>query len=80
MEAKEQAEYLISEFSLNIMGEIGHKLSMSEVIGIAKRLAITAVNKILSVLKDYTVDYFIQGTYEYYEDVKKELEAYGQDK
>lgn len=80
MEAKQQADLMVAEFSLTVLSKIGHKLDMSDVTEIAKASASLAVDRILSVLKDYTVDYFIQGTYEYYEDVKKELEAYGKNK
>lgn len=80
MEAKQQANLMIAEFSLAVLASMGHEINMDKVTLIAKSSAILAVDKILSVLKDYTVDYFIQGTYEYYEDVKKELEAYGKNK
>lgn len=76
METKEQAENLIAEFSLNILAEMGHKLPMNEVTGIAKRLAIAAVDKIINQITHWCPAHILN----FWMNVKKELENYGKDK
>jgi hypothetical protein len=68
---KEQAENLIAEFSLNILAEMGHKLPMNEVTGIAKRLAIAAVDKIINQVTNWCPAHILS----HWMNVKKELDG-----
>lgn len=70
---QEKAKSLISIVSLEILSEIGHKLSMDEVKKIAKQCAILSVEEILSTLYDYHYDSG-SGAYEYWTEVNQELQ------
>ena len=71
---KEKAKSLISIVSLEILSEVGNKLSIDEVKKIAKQCALIAVDEILSTLYDYHYD-SASGAYEYFTEVKQELES-----
>ena len=74
IDPKEQAENLIAEFSLNILAEMGHKLPMNEVTGIARRLAIAAVDKIINQITHWCPAHILN----HWMNVKNELD--GKDK
>ena len=70
---QEKAKSLISIVSLEILSEVGNKLSMYEVKKIAKQCAILSVEEILSTLYDYHYDSG-SGAYEYWTEVNQELQ------
>ena len=70
---QEKAKSLISIVSLEILSEVGNKLSMYEVNKIAKQCAILSVEEILSTLYDYHYDSG-SGAYEYWTEVNQELQ------
>jgi len=71
---QEKAKSLISINSLTILSVVGNKLTMSEVKEIAKEFTLLEVDEILSTLYDYHYDSG-SGAYEYYTEVKQELES-----
>ena len=50
MEAKQQADLMISEFSLVVLSQVGHKLDMDVVTEIAKSSVRLAIDRIIMVL------------------------------
>ena len=70
---KEKAKSLISIVSLEILSEVGNKLSINQVKDIAKQCAILSVDEVLSTLYDYHYD-SASGAYEFFTEVKQELE------
>ena len=70
---QEKAKSLISIISLEILSEVGNKLSIDEVKKIAKQCAILSVDRVLSTLYDYHYD-SASGAYEDFTEVKQELE------
>ena len=73
MTPQEKTKYLISINTLAILSVIGNKLSMIEVKEIAKQCTIIAVDEILNVLSEYTIEPFVFDI-EYWQEVKQESE------
>jgi hypothetical protein len=70
---KEKAIKLVSMNELIVLAEIGHKLTMDERVGIAKRQAIETCNEILVIMNE---EYFSDShKIEYWQEVKKEIES-----
>ena len=70
---EEKAKYLISINTLAILSVVGNKLTRFEMKDIAKEFTLLEVDEILSTLYDYHYD-SASGAYEYYTEVKQELE------
>ena len=68
---QEKAKKLISINSVTILSEIGSKLTMYEVKQIAKQCALLSADEVLSTLYDYDSG---SGAYDYWQEVKEELE------
>jgi hypothetical protein len=73
MEAQAQANFLIAEFSLAVLAEVGHKLDMDVVTAIAKASALIAVKHLIANEK------LEAGDHPYWEEVKQYIESYGKD-
>jgi hypothetical protein len=73
MSPQEKAKSLISINSLTILSEVGRRLTMDEVKQVAKQCSLLSINEILSTLYDYHYDSG-SGAYEFYTEVKQELE------
>lgn len=87
MEAKEQAELMIAEFSLTVLSKIGHKLDMSDVTEIAKASALLAVHRVLQATSKIYGELNFEDVFElneikidpYWKEVKQHIKAYGKD-
>ena len=73
MTPKEKAKQLVSINSVTILSEVGSKLTMYEVKEIAKQSALITIDEVLSTLYDYHYD-SESGAYEYWKEVKQEIE------
>ena len=76
MEAKQQSDLLIAQFSLAVLAEMGHKIDMDKVTAIAKGSAILAVDKMIEEVTHWCPAHVLNS----WMNVKKELEAHGKDK
>ena len=78
MEAKEQADLMISEFSLVVLSKIGHKLAMSDVTEIAKSSARLAIDRIIAVLNPQDLGLEMEKAFDdidYWKDVKQYIDG-----
>jgi hypothetical protein len=71
---QEKANSLVSIISLEILSEVGNKLTMDEVKKIAKQCAILSAEETRYTLYRNHYD-SASGAYEYYTEVKQELES-----
>ena len=81
MEAKEQADLMIAEFSLAVLSKIGHKLDMKDVTEIAKSSASLAIDRIIAVLAPQDLGLEMERAFEeidYWKKVKQYID--GKDK
>ena len=74
MEAKQQADLMIAEFSLAVLASMGHEINMDKVTLIAKSTAALSVDKIIATITHWCPAHILN----YWMDVKKELD--GKDK
>lgn len=52
MTPKQQSNDLIGKFSMNILAELGHKISLDEVAALAKSSSIILLDEILAIYYD----------------------------
>ena len=74
MEAKQQADLMIAEFSLAVLASMGHEINMDKVTLIAKSTAALSVDKIIATITHWCPSHILI----YWMNVKKELD--GKDK
>ena len=71
MEAKQQADLMIAEFSLAVLATMGHEINMDKVTLIAKSTAALSVDKIIATITHWCPAHILN----YWMDVKKELDG-----
>jgi len=76
MEAKQQANFMIAEFSLAVLASMGHEINMDKVTLIAKSTAILSVDKTIETITHWCPAHILN----HWMNVRKELENYGKDK
>jgi hypothetical protein len=76
MEAKQQANLMIAEFSLAVLASMGHEINMDKVTLIAKSTAVLSVDKIIETITHWCPVHILN----YWMNVKKELESNAKDK
>ena len=83
MEAKQQANLMIAEFSLAVLTSMGHEINMDKVILIAKASANLAIDKIIIELNPQDLGLEMEIAFDridYFKEVKQHIEDYGKDK
>ena len=78
MEAKQQANLMIAEFSLVVLAEMGHKIDMDNVKAIAKSSARLAIDRIIMVLNPQDFGLEMERAYEeinHWKDVKQYIDG-----
>lgn len=78
MEAKQQADLMIAEFSLVVLSQVGHKLDVNTVKAIAKSSARLAIDRIIAVLNPQDLGLEMEKAFDdidYWKDVKQYIDG-----
>lgn len=81
MEAKQQADLMIAEFSLVVLSKVGHILDMSVVTEVAKSSARLAIDRIIMVLNPQDLGLEMEKAFDdidYWKDVKQYIDGKNQ--